>query len=77
MLDEVVQHDGHPELVVEAAVAAMTMLGVVNVDLIQYRSGWKSVGEVRSRVMGVDQDTEIFMLKPVQQKVIEWASVPD
>lgn len=77
LLDEVIQHDSDPMLVGEAAMAARKILYVVSFSHIQYRSGWKPVEEVRSRVMNVSQEMVIFMLRPAQQKVTEWAGLPD
>jgi hypothetical protein len=73
LLDEVVQNDSDEKMMAEAAIAAQTILYVVRVDTIQYRTDWKPIEDVRSRVMDINRTSEILMLRRAQQELDDWA----
>jgi hypothetical protein len=72
LFDEVVQHDDDENMRGEAAVAAQKLLPVIGADTLQYRSGWKPVAEVSSRLVGISSAHEILMLRHAQQELDEW-----
>jgi hypothetical protein len=74
LLDEVIQNDEDETMKIEAAVAATTILNVVEVQNIMVGAEWKAIEQVRSRVAGVDLKYEVFMLIQAQQKLREWAA---
>jgi hypothetical protein len=73
LLDEMVQHDTEEDVRWEAAVAVRVILPVLNLVSIQYGVGWKPIEEVRARVTNIDRERIIVMLKPLQEKLIDWA----
>ena len=74
LLDEVVQHDTEEDVRAEAAVAVNTILPVVNLVRLQYGPGWKRIEDVRARVADVDRVRVIQMLKPLQDRLADWAN---
>lgn len=73
LFDEVVQHDADPDVIGEAALAAQTILTVVKVNRLQYGAGWKPIEEVWVRVKDIHREYLILMLKPLQDRLADWA----
>lgn len=75
LLDEVIRKDLDGDVRGEAAVAARTILPVVKLATLQCGGRWKPMKEIRTRVEDVDRPSrEILTLKPLQEKLADWAN---
>ena len=75
MLDEAVRNDPDGDVKGEAAVAAKTILPVVNLVRLQCGGRWKPTEEVRTQVANVDRPRVIQMLRPLQEELADWANI--